>query len=196
VQSKETLRRKIKAALKTVPEEYFSDAGKELVYHISRLSIWSECISVLAFLSLKDELDTAPVIKAAFSEGKAVFVPRIEGRNLGFYRISSLDGPWTLNFGGLREPLPRAGAVFRREHFPALILTPGLAFTQDGKRLGRGKGFYDRFLAYMDGAGRYAALGLCLAAQLVPDIPVNGGDRRVHGVCTEKGIRLVCPSCS
>jgi 5-formyltetrahydrofolate cyclo-ligase len=143
---------------------------------------------------LKDELDTEPVIKAAFFEGKAVFVPRIEGENLNFYRISSLDGPWTFNPWGIREPFPRAAGLLCGEDFPALVLTPGLAFTRDGKRLGRGGGFYDRFLAYLDEAGRYFALGLCLTAQLVPDIPVNGGDRQVHGVCTEKGIRLVCPS--
>jgi 5-formyltetrahydrofolate cyclo-ligase len=194
VQSKETLRRKIKAALKTISGECFFDGGRELAHYISCLPAWSECISVLAFLSLKDELDTEPVIKAAFFEGKAVFVPRIEGENLNFYRISSLDGPWALNSWKIREPLPLAAGLLCWEYFPALVLTPGLAFTRDGKRLGRGRGFYDRFFAYLDGAGRYFALGLCITAQLVPDIPVDDRDRQVHGVCTEKGILLVCPS--
>ncbi|MDR2095689.1 MAG: 5-formyltetrahydrofolate cyclo-ligase [Treponema sp.] len=193
--SKDTLRRKVTTVLKTIPAGYFCDVGIQVVRYISSLPAWSECTSVLAFLSFKYEIDTEPAVGAALFAGKAVFVPRINGGNLCFYRIPSLNGPWERSPLGIREPLPRAAGLLHEGYFPALILTPGLAFTQSGKRLGRGKGFYDRFFAYLDGteksAGRYFALGLCLEAQIMPDLPVDGRDRPVHGVCTEKGIQVV-----
>ena len=54
-----------------------------------------------------------------------------------------------------------------------IAIIPGLAFTQDGKRLGRGKGYYDRLLAQMPSVYK---MGLCFPFQLVQDIPMNEND--------------------
>jgi 5-formyltetrahydrofolate cyclo-ligase len=63
---------------------------------------------------------------------------------------------------------------------------PGLAFDRAGNRLGRGKGYYDRFLvrARRGGPG-LAAIGVCLAGQLVAEVPHSALDQRVDGVVTD-----------
>jgi 5-formyltetrahydrofolate cyclo-ligase len=87
-----------------------------------------------------------------------------------------------------------------------LVLTPGLAFDCRGGRLGRGKGYYDRFFRSLEGSGRIPssrpvqsaaagegiqglpAWGVCFTLQIVDEVPMGEGDRRVDGIVTEEGL--------
>lgn len=60
------------------------------------------------------------------------------------------------------------------------VVVPGLAFTRDGRRLGRGAGFYDRFLALLP--ARVLTIGICFEVQFIADVPVDEHDRRVREV--------------
>jgi 5-formyltetrahydrofolate cyclo-ligase len=164
---------------------------------------------------MKDELDTKPIMEAARREGKPIFVPRIEGSELGFYADSFVGdaavagaevaacGADSASTGA--ETLPAAciqpaahlqpaaciqpAATLQPEHFPALIITPGLAFDRSLNRLGRGRGYYDRFFAALDAAGRpYAAIGLCMDCQLVDEVPVEAWDKTMDMLLTESGL--------
>jgi 5-formyltetrahydrofolate cyclo-ligase len=75
--------------------------------------------------------------------------------------------------------------------FPILIILPGLAFDREGNRLGRGKGFYDRFLASLESNGtrgarqrRYRSVGLCMETQIVPRLPVTPRDIPMNALYT------------
>lgn len=64
-----------------------------------------------------------------------------------------------------------------------LILTPGLAFTNDGWRMGRGKGYYDNFIRKYSGAfGRPYLIGLALRPSVVEEIPCTTNDVRLDEV--------------
>lgn len=67
-----------------------------------------------------------------------------------------------------------------------LILVPGLAFTRDGARLGRGGGYYDRLLAHPTCRAKRIAVAYDL--QLVDHIPLELHDQRVHQIITESGL--------
>jgi 5-formyltetrahydrofolate cyclo-ligase len=71
-----------------------------------------------------------------------------------------------------------------------LVIVPGVGFGRDGTRLGRGGGFYDRFLAERSAGGsmRMVVLGACFAAQVVGRIPSGAHDQRVDGLVTEAGL--------
>ena len=62
-----------------------------------------------------------------------------------------------------------------------LLIVPGMAFTREGARLGRGKGYYDRYLA--QSALHACCIGVCFAHQLVADLPVEPHDRSMEVVC-------------
>ncbi len=64
-----------------------------------------------------------------------------------------------------------------------LILVPGLAFSPDGHRLGRGGGYYDRLLATL--LPETVRLGVCFSFQLLPNIPLEEHDETVHAVVTD-----------
>jgi 5-formyltetrahydrofolate cyclo-ligase len=148
---------------------------------------------VLIFLSTGLEINTQPLLDLAFIDRKRVFAPRVEQSSLAFFRLDSARGPWTEGAFGIREPPP--DIPLAAEDFPALVVTPGLAFDRHGGRLGRGRGFYDRFFAALDAgtlpglpAGLpFIACGLCLELQIADSIPMESHDRKMDMVATEKG---------
>jgi 5-formyltetrahydrofolate cyclo-ligase len=208
--SKEVLRREIKARLAALPPDSFRRAGKGAAGWLLKHPVWQEYGSVLLFISLKNEIDTRTIREAAFAAGKKVFAPRIgrfpderdtrktlPGGDLVFHRIfppgtkggALREGPFAI-----REPFPAPETRLGSGDFPALILVPGLAFDRQGGRLGRGGGYYDRFLAALD-AGKtsalpedaapplpYTAFGLCMDCQLVALVPLEPWDKRMHAV--------------
>jgi 5-formyltetrahydrofolate cyclo-ligase len=174
VVSKTALRREMRRLLAAVPPESFRREGAAAAAFVTKLPLWAEAGALLIFISLKDEIDTAPLREAALREGKKVFVPRTEGETLAFYRIPGPPSPAPLGPGD----------------FPALIMVPGLAFDRGGRRLGRGGGYYDRFLADLDRQGlAFSAVGLCTEAQILPEIPTDPWDRKMDGVCTGTALR-------
>ncbi len=148
---------------------------------------------VLAFLSMPSEIDTSAVIRAAFRAGKRAAAPRIEGGEIAF---AYLDESWeSLPRDSLGIPTPPAGDPIAPEDLRRMnvfALIPGLLFDAGGGRLGRGKGYYDRFLASVLaglGAGKpfafFVPCGFCYEAQVVPHVPVTEGDIRVPRIATE-----------
>jgi len=152
------------------------------------------------------EIDTSGLIRAAFRSGKRVAAPRMEGGEIVF---AYLDESWeSLPRDALGIPTPPAGvpipaAGLRRLDVFALI--PGLLFDRAGGRLGRGKGYYDRFLSSVlrnlgadDPVGTepvheglekfFVPCGFCYQAQVVGRVPLTGRDVRVPLIATEAGI--------
>jgi 5-formyltetrahydrofolate cyclo-ligase len=225
--SKTALRREMRRRLAVLSCESFRHEGITVAALMGKLPLWAETGTLLLFLSIKDEIDTAPLLEAAFKAGKKVFVPRVEGGALAFYRTPSPAGPWHRGPFGIREPaitgagpedptvpadggMADGGAVLvtgrtvpaaspKRSFpalspadFPALIIVPGLAFDRRGNRLGRGKGYYDRFLAGLDRDGLpCTAAGLCVEAQLLPEIPAGDLDRKMDLICA--GTKIILP---
>jgi 5-formyltetrahydrofolate cyclo-ligase len=200
--SKKNLRRDMKKRLAELPSFSFQDEGSAAGTLLAGHSLWQKAVSVLLFLSIDREIDTGPLLDLAFCGGKKVFVPRVEGENLRFCRIASPAGPWVCGPFGIREP-PAPGT--EAPGFPALIIVPGLAFDREGRRLGRGGGYYDRFLAGLDekkpaGGGpghagakpEYSVAGLCLDCQIVDQVPVDEHDRKMDMICT--GTKIILPA--
>ena len=188
---KEALRGEIKRIQEKTAREEFSSQGAAAALLLRASPNWQRYKTVFLFLSIKSEIDTWPLLKAALGEGKKVFAPRVESQKLAFYRLSSLDGPWHRGPFGIREPDAGSKAAAAQD-FPALILAPGLAFDREGRRLGRGGGYYDRFFAEIDGEGReYSALGLCMDFQIVSRVPAGENDKTMNGVLTGKELYSV-----
>lgn len=128
------------------------------------------------FLRTADEPATDEVL-ARWASTRRVVLPRVEGDAMRFYACR----PDALVFGafGILEPQGErpcpAGEI-------DLVVCPGMAFTADGRRLGRGRGYYDRYLG--DPAFRGFRVGVCYAHQLVDDLPVEPHDVRMDRVIT------------
>ncbi len=80
---------------------------------------------------------------------------------------------------GVLHTMNATGAVFSDYALIDVALVPGVAFTAEGARLGRGKGYYDRFLPRLTNAYLY---GICFPYQVVESLPCSAHDIRVHCV--------------
>jgi 5-formyltetrahydrofolate cyclo-ligase len=187
--AKKTLRKSMRLTLAGL------DAG-EAAAHSLRVSekvigsrYWKRARTVLAFMGMSGEFATEHLICAACRAKKQVYVPRVEGELIKFYRVSCYEGPWEMSAYGIREPFGD-GEAFSPDNAAktgeeVLVLTPGLAFDARGGRLGHGKGYYDKFFACMDKAGvRYEACGLAFPCQIVEDVPLEPFDKRLAAVFT------------
>lgn len=122
---------------------------------------------------------------AAFPD-KQWALPRIDGDSLVFHfaAAAGLDGHQPGLFG-IREPV--ADSPVCAIETIGIFLCPGMAFTNCGKRLGRGKGYYDRTLPQ---AGRESIrVGVCFREQVHPELPVDPHDMPMHFLATPDGVQ-------
>lgn len=154
---------------------------------------WASAELVLAFLSMPSEVDTQPAIKLALEAGKRVAVPRIDDGDLVFVELCGDWHSWPLDRWSI--PTPPADLVILPvaliASLPCLVLVPGLAFDRRGGRLGRGKGYYDRFLASVratadgqsPGSGprpAFTTVAYGYAFQAIPRVPMGRHDVRLQ----------------
>lgn len=145
---------------------------------------------IMIFMSMATEVETSTVAVRAWQEGKNIAVPQVdwEGHRLFPVEIRSLDvGIRTTKpgvGGGVREP--ESGTAVPLGMID-LVVVPGLAFDRQGYRVGRGKGFYDRFLAQRDFQGIRCAL--CFHEQVLSEaIPVEPHDMPMNLVVTDREV--------
>ncbi len=126
------------------------------------------------YRALPSECGTASLAAALQSLGKEICYPAVAGGTLQFRRPSDVFARGAL---GVEEPTGPSVELAAID----LLVVPAIAVDARGRRLGRGKGFYDATLA------RFAAVSVALVfdAQLVPEVPVDEHDRSVTWVCTE-----------
>lgn len=179
------LRKKIKSELEMFAQGEKVAAESETVCRVFLQSdAYRNASAVFAYMNMPSELDVSSVIAAALRDGKDACIPRIEpGTNQMdfFYLEASLPLEEQVESGGfqIREPKLSLKKVPLGEFFPdnAVILVPGLLFSADGKRLGRGKGFYDRYIAAIPAEKKALLCGTGFSFQLAPDVPVEPHDR-------------------
>ena len=113
-----------------------------------------------------------------------VAYPRIQGNELAFACVTDPEQDMTPGVWNIPEPRPDCPPVSLQQI--DLLIVPGLAFTADGARLGMGGGYYDRILANKDFTG--ISIGVCFSTFVLPNLPVDSWDQKVHWVATEQGI--------
>lgn len=133
----------------------------------------ARCVGV--FCSLPDEPDTSAAL-AAWCKQKRIVVPRVEGDTMQFCEYL----PDALCRGAFGIAEPGSGAPVCPPGEIDLLIVPGVAFTRSGARLGRGRGFYDRYLS-LPGM-RAVRFGVCYPHQLVAQLPVEPHDAAMDRV--------------
>lgn len=147
---------------------------------------------VMLYLSTALEVDTASLALRAWQAGKTVVVPKVawDQRRMLPIEISTLTTGLTTTGPGVREPI--AGNPMPVE-FIDLVIVPGLGFSDNGYRIGRGMGFYDRFLAQADFLG--VSCGLAFSNQVVADLPILDHDVPLSMLATDKGLKRFASNC-
>ncbi len=183
---KKDLREKIRRVLAGIDSAALRERSIRACRRLADQPEFTRAEVVMVFLSTAHEIDTSSLVLQAWEAGKRVLAPRIswEQRRMLPTEIRSLTDDISRGPLGMREPM--SGPPIPVTDID-LVLVPGLGFDHVGHRIGRGRGFYDRFLAHRDFRG--AACGLALAEQFVDPIPASRHDRSVALVVTDEQVR-------
>ncbi|MCU0650639.1 MAG: 5-formyltetrahydrofolate cyclo-ligase [Candidatus Omnitrophica bacterium] len=175
--TKQSIRNRILVRLKTQKEGLRTRKSGLIAKKLFRTRAFMRAKIVMFYKAFKGEVDTEIMIKAAQKSGKIVVVP-VCGENRALIPCILKDGAHLLRGPyGIWEPAVKKSVPFKSID---LVIVPGLAFTRKGKRLGRGKGYYDRFL--LRHSVHAATIGLAYDFQVLADLPTNAMDVNVQKV--------------
>lgn len=173
---KNRIRRQIKAQVLSLTEAIQRAQSQSVAERIEALVAERKPRVVALFSPLRDEVQILPLAKKLASACRVV-LPRVGDRADGTPEMEFFDyEPSSLIEGAYGIIEPQGDKVCATEEID-LMVVPGVAFTRDGVRLGRGKGYYDRYLA-REGFRAYT-VGVCYACQLLRELPSEEHDRRV-----------------
>ena len=142
---------------------------------------------VMLYLATAHELDTSTLALRCWQQGKMVVAPKVswDQRRMMPVEISSLsDEHLTVTGPGIREPIAENPVPVSMVD---LVVVPALGFTQNGHRIGRGMGFYDRFLCQRGFLG--VSCGLAFEEQIVPEMPAQDHDVPMSMLVTDRQVR-------
>jgi 5-formyltetrahydrofolate cyclo-ligase len=179
-EAKAALRAAVRGKLNALSPPARSAASAQACARLQNEAVWREAATVLLYAPIGAELDVWPLALDALRHKKVVALPQFDWKRNVYVACQVTDLNRDLQAGrfGIREPAPACPVVpINRLDFVAV---PGVAFTWDGRRLGRGKGFYDRLLATVRGV----KCGVGFDEQIVRTIPTGPHDMSLDCILT------------
>ena len=170
---KKSLRRFIKAQ-KDLYSSLKDEQSASIIKKLEADEDFLRAQTVLLYYSLPDEVDTHAFVSRYYLK-KRLLLPVVKGETL---ELKVFQGELHEGTFGIQEP---EGETFEAFDQIELVVVPGMAFDKEGKRLGRGKGFYDRLLPRLTHAKK---IGICFPYQLVDDVPTTPQDIPMDKVIT------------
>ena len=181
IKTKKEIRREVKQAVLALSVAEREEQSQQVCEQIKVLIAEHNPAIVALFSPLPDEVDVTTLIT---SLGCRVVLPRVSDKADGTPEMEFYDyAAQAMASGAYGIIEPQSGEPCRAEEID-LMVVPGVAFSADGRRLGRGKGYYDRYLS-REGF-RACCIGVCYDCQLREDIPAESHDKRVEKVVVGK----------
>lgn len=197
---KRALRSRVRKVIAALAPTVRHEASIEACARVMRDEAFASAHVVMLYMPLSSEVDVSSIAIRCFQTGRSVGVPRVdaERRDMRPIEVESFDGAREGSdrgdglgtFGSMDMEIDALGVRTPRRGRPLvldsidLVVVPGLAFDSSGHRIGRGGGFYDRFLAKLP--PRTRLIGIAFDAQIVDRVPVSPHDIRVDAVVTER----------
>ena len=166
---KQALRRQIRQQKRAMTQQQIEDASHRLGELFAASELYKNAKTIYGYLPYNQEVRTVPMLQKALDDGKRVAVPKCYGDEMRFIYLEDLSQV-DCGYCGIPEPIADEPVA---DDPTALVLMPGLAFTERGDRMGYGGGFYDKFLA---AEPNHPTLALCYAFQMVGHIPTEDYD--------------------
>lgn len=174
-QLKAELRKSFCQKLQTIPPERLLEASVQSAHHLS--AFLKHCENVLSFTSVPYEID-CHLLNLELAKRGQLLLPKVEGANLRIFHVRDLHKELVQSSWGIWQPHPDRCEECSL-HLIELALVPGIAFDRFNQRLGRGKGYYDRFLAELP---QVSAYGLGFLEQLSDEpLPISPHDIPLKG---------------
>ena len=179
-EEKKALRHAIRTKMRSEwTEEYRQMVSERVCRQIETFLPFVRSHCVALYCALPDEVDLTAILEQ-YKGDKRLLIPRVEGDDINFYSYQPESLITSENYKILEPTAVAEEAVDPAEI--ELILVPGVAFDLHGGRMGRGKGYYDRFFARCPHALRAA---VTTSLQIVEQIPLEPWDVAMHYIITD-----------
>jgi len=193
---KQELRAEIKQRLSNLTDHQISIQSRAVCEAIQQTQAYRDSKALCAFLSMSKEVNTRPLLEHAFLMNKRVFVPRIVGSDIHMLEVHNMQDIdlCPRNKFGIAEPPLESSRANVLDHVAdvGLIVVPGMAFDESGRRLGHGRGYYDRFLKQMHRVPvRPVAIGVGFETQRVDLVPTGPDDIVLDRIITARATGTV-----
>lgn len=182
---KQEMRRAVRETLRGLEPERREQRDRQILDGAAGLPELRQARTVMAYSPLPDEVQLLPLLADLIARGTKIGLPRVlrESGRLAVHAVRCLDADCTPGAMGILEP--GSGLPVLAPEAVDVVLVPGRVFTAAGDRLGRGGGYYDRFLRSCPWARRVA---LCYEEQVVPELPMTEQDERVDVLVTPERV--------
>ncbi len=171
--SKKELRGHIKLLKTKYTPRQLQTWSEEICCQIKNLSVWQSAKTVMLYNALPDEVNTKQLLD---EQSKIILLPAVEENDL-IIRTYEENDNFRKGSYGIQEP---TGEIFNELNTIDLIVIPGIAFDQNMNRMGRGKGYYDRFLPQT----KAVKIGICFDFQLMENIQAEDFDVKMDLIIT------------
>lgn len=172
---KEQIRAEIKRRLALLDEDFIRELEEDLPDMLFGIDEFSEAVRkanrIALYRPIKGEIPVDGLAKRLLTEGKIICYPKVEGDTMNFYDVKDLTSSFAGGRFGIKEPVDTISAV---NDSIDMAVIPGLAYNEEGTRLGRGGGYYDRFFACL--GKRPFVVAVCYDFQIDSDIPCEEHD--------------------
>ncbi len=179
---KKAIRKAFLQARKDLPKDIVQKHSAIITEKVLAKSYFQKAQTVMIYMDFRKEVATKALIEACWAAGKKVVVPRVmkEGQLL-LISIESFED-FELSSFGILEPIPRADNQPDAASID-LVLVPGVAFDEEGYRMGYGGGFYDRLILRF--REDVVLCALAFEVQMTDKLPVEPHDQQMDVVITE-----------
>ena len=178
--TKQSIRKEVFKMRKEASPEQIEQASQAICEKILTLDAWKKSGWMFAYMDFNREVMTRELIRRSWQMGKRVAVPKVTGKDMIFYEITSFD---QLKPGYFQIPEPENC----REAFceDAFLLVPVVAFDRMRHRIGYGQGFYDRYLSRHPD---HRTAAVAFEFQVFDKVPFEELDILPQALVTEKEI--------
>jgi 5-formyltetrahydrofolate cyclo-ligase len=159
-------------------------ANREICRHMIHYMEQTNCLLCYFYYPQGSEADVRPAIEWALEHQRIVGLPKVTGDEMDFYQVQDLQRDLQPGAFGIMEPGAAEDRLLSGQQ--ALCFVPGVGFDITGHRLGRGKGYYDKFLTDT----KLHKVGIAYQCQLVETLPVETHDVPMEQIITEGGCLL------
>ncbi|NSW46548.1 MAG: 5-formyltetrahydrofolate cyclo-ligase [Bacteroidales bacterium] len=182
-EEKKILRKHIKTLKSSYTFQDLENKSHKIITHIQNFLNIQKPSIIMAYWSLPDEvLIQEWIIKN--SSQYTILLPVIHENELVVIPFTGTDNMQKVPPFGILEPI---GETFHNIDKIEIILVPGMAFDRRGFRMGRGKGYYDKFLPKTSGI----RVGICFDFQLLDKIPIDEYDAQMDYIITENELLTI-----
>ena len=188
METKQELRKRMKAKRNAIPPEVRREKSIVICEKLLKLPRYGETDRIFVYAAAHSEVNLAVFMERALDAGKKLYFPKVFGQEMEFYRIERME---QLKVGAfsIREPDTDhfSLSMFPGDGNGVWMLVPGVAFSLDGRRMGYGGGYYDRYLAKHT---KLHTTGIAFFEQMTDDIPTEMYDYRMNEIMTDDGLLL------